>query len=263
MRASSNIALVLSFLLGACLPTDDRPVPGKAELRVVTDPGSDDFETDDGWRVRYDEAFAAIGNVRLESLQDGAECEQYASTPYLRIVDLLDESTRLATLFARGPCALRFQIEGPRDNPAASEVDEAVVEAMRTRKDDPFVREQSVVLRVAGHAERDGEHVRFAWAFRQSFDYDPCTTASLAAGESELIEVRARLHALFADPIDARVRFDGFAKADADADGEITLDELAQNDRALSQHLYFVAVPQLFWIGDQPPCFVGMITHIE
>lgn len=263
MRASSIGLLIIALALGACLPTDDRPVPGKAEVRVVTEPESDDFETDDGWRIRYDEAFAAIGNVRLEPLQDGAECHQYASSPYLRVVDLLEPSTRLATLFARGPCALRFQIEGPRDQPLVSEVDEAIVEAMRARDSDAFVTEQSVVLRVAGRAERDDEQVRFAWAFRQSFDYDPCTTARLASGESELIEVRARLRALFAEASDASLRFDGFAKADADGDGEITLDELAADDRALSQHLYFVAVPQLFWMGEEPPCFVGMITHLE
>jgi hypothetical protein len=239
------------------LPVDERPVPGKAELYIEADPGSDDFVTEDGWRIRYDEAYASLGNVRLEPLEDDAECEQYASTPYLRVVDLLDGRSRLVTLFARGPCTLRFQLEGPGELEIVSGVDESIVEAMRQYDSDPFVVDQSVVLRVAGSAERDRQRIRFEWRFRQSFDYDPCATAQLTPAQAETIDVRARLSALFADPSDASLRFDALAAADRDADGELTLEELSEHDRTLGEHLYFNALPQLFWIGDEPPCFAG------
>jgi hypothetical protein len=234
---------------------DDRPEPGKAELRIAADPGGEDFVTEDGWRIRYDELYASIGNVMLDRVEDGGgECDQYTSTPYLRVIDLLGEPSRLATLFARGPCTLRFELAGPHDFEIATEVDEAIVEAMRENASDPFVINESVALRVAGTAERASETVSFAWPFRQGFGFVPCAPAALTKGESEVIELRARLPALFADPSDGLTRFDPFAAADADGDGEITFGELDELDRPLGEHLYFNAVPQLFWIGDQPLC---------
>lgn len=257
-----SLALI-GLCAAGCLPVEERPEPGKAELRIATDPGSDDFITDDGWRIRYDELYASIGNVMLERAEGSeGECNQYASTPYLRIVDLLGNSSRLATLYARGPCALRFQLAGPHDLQVATDVDEAIVEEMREIARDPFGPPETVALRVAGSAERDGEIVRFAWAFRQSFDYDPCAIAALTPGESEVIEIRARLPMLFGDPSDGLARFDAYAAVDGDGDGEVTLDELDQHDRPLGEHLYLTALPQLFRIGDEPPCFIGRIHMV-
>lgn len=257
MRGLSFSLLVLCA--AGCLPSEDpRPQPGKAELRIAADPGGEDFVTEDGWRIRFDELYASIGNVMLDRTEDGeGECNQYASTPYLRVIDLLGEPSRLATLFARGPCTLRFELAGPYDFEIATTVDEAIVEAMRQSASDPFVTMDSVALRVAGTAERGDDVVRFAWAFRQGFAFEPCAVAELTPGESEVIEVRARLTALFADPSDGLTRFDPFAAADADGDGQLTLEELDERDRPLGEHLYFTAQPQLFWIGDEPPCSVG------
>lgn len=253
---------LIALWASACLPVEARPEPGKAELRIAADPDSADFVTEDGWRVRYDELYASIGDVMLEPTEDGGgQCEQYASTPYLRVVDLLGDSTRLATLFARGPCTLRYQLAGPHDLEIVSDVDEAIVAALREVERDPFGEPESVALRVAGSAERDGRRLRFVWQFRQRFDYDSCAVAALTPGESEIIVMRARLRTLLSDPSDGLPRFDAYASADADGDGEVTLDELDQTNRALGEHLYFSAVPQLFWIGDEPPCFVARLQQ--
>lgn len=265
--ALAAVLAVLAVQLIACLPVDERAEPGQVELRVRTDPGSVDFATDDGWRIRYDELYAAIGNVRLDRASADAECEQYASTPYLRIVDLLDGPARIATLFARGPCEVLFQVTEPGEFQLVSELDDALVEAMRARASDGYVTDQGVALRVAGRAERAGEELRFAWDFRQAFDFDPCASDPFEPGKAVVMEIRARGQALFEDASDGALRFDAFAAADLDGDGAISLAELhgapqsASDDRSLGEHLYFDAVPQLFWIGEQAPCFIGRLSR--
>jgi hypothetical protein len=257
---------VLAAQLGACLPVEDRPEPGHVELRVHTDPGSVDFATDDGWHVRYDELYASIGNVRLDRATPEAECQQYASTPYLRVIDLLGEAELLATLYARGPCDVQFQVMGPGEGPIVSEVGDEVVAAMRERTSDAYVSDQSIALRVAGRAERAGQELRFAWDFRQAFDFDPCATDPFEPGKLVVMEIRARAQALFEDANDGALRFAAFAAADLDDDRAVSLDELQsaplsqRDDRSLGAHLYFEAVPQLFWIGDQAPCFIGRLS---
>src|SRR5262245_46180393 len=118
MRISSTTQLVACgvLALAGCLSVEDRPTLGRVEVRVTADLGSDDFAIEDGWQVQYEELYASLGNLWLEPFEGGAECHSYTSTQYLRIVDLLSGRHRIATLFARGPCSLRFQIEGPGDH---------------------------------------------------------------------------------------------------------------------------------------------------
>ena len=253
-------AWLLPMCLCACLPAEERPEPGKVELRVALDSDNEQVITDDGFRIHFEQAYVGIGNAQLEPAEPGAECRQYASTPYLRVVDLLAGPTRLATLFARGPCELRFEALGPGEvEPVVSDLEDDVLSALEAKGSDPFVREQSAVLRVAGRAERGSEQLRFSWSFRQGFAVDPCATAAFEPGESELVVIRARLAKLFADPSDGLSRFEPMAAADraGNADGEVTLDEL--HARALARQLYLEVVPRLFWIGDDPPCFVGEV----
>jgi hypothetical protein len=253
----AGVVGLLALLPCACLGVDEQAEPGSVEVRIVAEPQSADFVTEDGFRVRYDELLISTGNVRLDRGSYDGSCNGYTGSAYLRVVDLLASSARLATLFALGDCSVRFQLMGPSDLHVVTDVGDADLRAMRARASDGFVQDESVALRVAGRAERAGESYRFAWSFRQPFDIDPCTVVAFDPDEPRVLEVRVRATRLFFDGAAGSLSFAPFAESDLDGDHTITLDELASTP--LGERLYFENVPQLLWVGDQPPCFVGRV----
>ena len=243
----------------ACLPTDEQAEPGRVEVRVRAAPERAELATEDGWHIRYEELFIAIGNVRLDRVSDEVRCQPYNEISYLRVVDLLNGSGRLATVFGRGQCALRLQTAEPVHFDVVSDVDAAIVAAMKQRASDGFVEDRSVVLRIAGTASRADVVYRFAWLLRQAFDYDPCATFAFEPGAPGAIDVQVRIDELFTDTLGGTRRFEPFAAADLDGNFEITLAELRQVPAG--DHLYFEAAAQLVWVEGRAPCFVGMIDQ--
>lgn len=250
---------LLALALSACLGVDERAQPGRVELRVAAEPGAADFVTGDGFRVRYDALLISIGNVRLDRGSYDGSCDAYTGTSYLRVVDLLESSARLATVFALGDCSMHLQLMGPRDHEVVTDVDEGVVSELHAAASDAFVQDGSVALRVTGSAERAGTRYRFDWSFRQAFDIDPCVVSVFDPSEPSVLEVSVRASRLLFDHASAELRFEPFAQADVDGDATITLDELASVP--LGQRLYFETVPKLLWVDDEPPCFVGRISE--
>ena len=250
---------LFALSLSACLGVDEQAQPGRVELRVTAEPDGAEFVTDDGFRVRYDELLISIGNVRLDRGSHDGSCNGYTGTSYLRVVDLLESSARLATVFALGDCSMHLQLIGPSDHQVVTDVAEAVVAELRAAASDGFVQDRSVALRVAGSAERSGERYRFDWSFRQAFDIDPCVVSMFDPSEPSVLEVNVRAPRLFIDPATAELRFEPFVHADLNGDATITLDELATVP--LGHRLYFETVPQLLWIDDEPPCFAGRISE--
>jgi hypothetical protein len=248
---------LLALALCACLGVDEQAQPGRVEVRVALESDGADFVTDDGFRIRYDELLISAGNARLDRGSYDGSCKAYTGTTYLRVVDLLESSARLATLFALGDCSVRVQLMGPSDDYVVTDVDDASLASMQARASDGFVQDESVALRVAGHAERSGDRYDFEWSFRQAFDVDPCVVVPFDPDEPSVLELRMRAARLFLDGATGQLSFAPFAEADADGDKSITLAELA--NVPLGQRLYFENVPQLLWVGDEPPCFVGRV----
>jgi len=248
---------LLALPLCACLDVDEQAQPGRVELRVALESDNADFVTDDGFRIRYDELLISAGNARLDRGSYDGSCKAYTGTAYLRVVDLLATSARLATLFALGDCSVRVQLMGPSDDYVVTDVDDSILASMQARASDGFVQDESVALRVAGHAERAGARYDFDWSFRQAFDIDPCVVVPFDPEQPSVLELRVRAARLFLDAATGQLSFAPFAEADLDGDHTITLDELASVP--LGRRLYFENVPQLLWLGDEPPCFVGRV----
>lgn len=253
----ARVIRLFALALSACLGVDEQAEPGRVELRIAAEPNSIDFVTDDGFRIRYDELLISAGNVRLQRGSYDGSCDAYTGTAYLRVVDLLGSSARLATQFALGDCSLHMQLMGPSDQQVVTNVDDAVVRSMQARASDGFVQDESVALRVAGSAERSGARYRFDWSFRQAFSIDSCVVVAFDPAEPRVVEVSVHAARLFLDGAGERLRFTPFADADLDGDRTITLEELASVP--LGERVYFENVPQLLWVGDEPPCFVGRV----
>jgi hypothetical protein len=130
-------------------------------------------------------------------------------------------------------------------------------------------RDRAVVLHVAGTATKFEQTRTFAWSFRQAFDFEACQAVSLRQNESQTLDIRIRSEALFQDRFDddaGELRFEPYAAADEDGDGEVTLDELAavrveQAEFAtLADRLYLGLVAKVPRFRDEPPCFVGRVS---
>ena len=270
--AVTNLRLVLLASLVAqnalvgCLPADTRPEPGSiATAAVGEDPLRTGFTTSDGWDISFEDYLISMGEVGLE----GDDCNPYAESDYLRILDMRQPSAqRLNLMHALGTCEFSFLVEDPsRDAVLGTGVDEATKDKMRTAGSDAFVEDRGVALYVAGNAARADERYRFAWSFRQNLEYTECGTVEFDSGASDEVEIHVSGRVLFQAGLedDAPLQFDDYASADGDGhgdgDGDITLDELnsvglpeGSDYTTLGERLYLGLVPQVPRFRDSTTC---------
>jgi hypothetical protein len=270
--------LVAPLFALACLPVDDRPPPGSLVVTVSGDEalGSGITTTDD-WQLVYDRFLLSLGHVRTEdrpNIERIDDCNQYseATTYYLRIFDMQERSPQtVATLHALGQCELAFQLWRPSERSVlGAGVDESDRAFMRTAGSDPFVDDGGIVLHVAGTATKSGTTLRFAWSFRRLLGYSRCGVIEFQSGKSQTADIRIRSQILFHDRLDestAELRFDPYAAADANADREVTLEELSaapvsvgDSFETLADRLYLGFVPQLPRVHDTASCFDGELS---
>jgi hypothetical protein len=97
------------------------------------------------------------------------------------------------------------------------------------------VEDLGVALHLAGSATRGESSKSFAWSIRDNLIYGPvdgCGDTTFTTDTTTMLDIRVSTRALFSDPtLSGGVpgsHFDAFSAADADADGEITLEELDQ-----------------------------------
>ena len=186
----------------------------------------------------------SIGNFRLNEV---AGCEPYSDSDYFRILDLRASGAQtLATLYGRGDCELGFLTASPpADSVLGRGVGEDDLVLLRAIGSDAFVQDAGLALYVEGRASRQQTTLRFAWGFRQTYDH-LCGRVRLRSGAREELTIELRGVALFRDREDetgTALRFDPYATADRDADGEVTLEEL--DGATLAARLYLELVPQL------------------
>lgn len=222
---------------GACLPGDTRPVPGSLFVSVSPSPAvSEGFDTEDGYRVRFERLVSAVGDLDLE--RDDADCNRYAAARYDRLFDFtVADGQKVGVVWGLGACRLRFRLRAPSFEallgPGATASDR---ELMRIRASDRFADDERASVLVRGEATGPLGTKRFDWVFRRGYNITNCeapgdgyvTTVALEGGEELSLALEVRGEELFraaADP-QAPLRFAPFAEADADGDGDITLDEL-------------------------------------
>lgn len=259
------VILATVIALGSCLPADTRPEPGSLATIVVAEPAiRAGLTTSDGWHVTFDEFLISMGEIGL----DGDDCNPYAESDYLRILDLRETGPqRLNLMYALGICEFSFLVEDPsRDAVLGSGVHETDKTMMRTAGSDAFVENNGVALYVAGSAVKDDERYDFAWSFRHNLEYTDCGTVELESGAAGQAEIHVRGSVLFQQNLedDSPLQFDEFASADGDGDRDITLEELngvslnEDHDYAtLAERLYFGLVPAVPRFGNTHACSAG------
>jgi hypothetical protein len=278
MARISKVLLLLATLplSMACLPDDFRPPPGRIVVRVA---GDDELHeglvATDGWDIAFERFELSLGQVWLDRAPEGARCDPYSESLYLRILDLLRPGPHtLSTLYARGDCAIRVQMRGPGTETKtvlATDVDEEVERHFRTFDSDVLVEDAPVALHVVGNASRSDAAVSFDWSFRQAFDYELCQSIRFEGGTADIFDIVVHSRLLFRDRPDAEnveLRFEHFAAADANGDGDITLDELARAPadgapefETLAELLYFELAPRLLSFEGRPACFFGKLSE--
>lgn len=230
---------VLAVVATGCLPGDTRPEPGSLFTTVSGSQATrDGFDTVDGWNVSFDSVLVCAGPMQL-----GDDCQKYAeySEPgYDRVLQLVGpERQKLGIMYGLGRCDVDFELSAPsQDAVLGSGVSGADKTAMRTAGSDPFEANVGTVLHVEGKASRGAEVVAFDWSIRQPLYFKECrATVNGATEQGIALEHGTRLEydllleaeGLFRDNVDrelAALRFDPFARADADDDGLVTLGEL-------------------------------------
>jgi hypothetical protein len=233
--------VVLAAFVGGCLPGDLRPEP--ASIYVTGEPSdatAHGFTTDDGWAIRFDRFVTALGDVRLQGVDEAdAVCSDYEETRYDWLFDFtVAGREKVALVFGLGPCSVEFRLRDPsRDTvlgPGATAADSVWMDESAS---DPHADDEDVALYLEGHAERDGVVKTFTWTFRRSYRLFRCPTPAedgfvsivdLVGGDALELAIVVSGEELFrAAPFDDQpLGFDRLAAADADADDDITLAEL-------------------------------------
>jgi hypothetical protein len=239
-------AWVLAVALGGCLPADNRPEP--TSVRVIAAPSeatASGFTTGDGWAVHFERLVTALGDVRLDAPQDRADdaCNAYSETRYEWLYDFAAaDREKVGLAFGIGTCSVSWRARGPsRDTVLGAGATEADKTTMRVEASDAYAEDSRATLVVRGTATRGTDVKRFEWTFRRGYQLDRCPAASgdgfanvleLRGGEAVELAIEVRGEELFRrGPDDAEpLRFDGYAAADEDQDGELTLEELAAVD---------------------------------
>lgn len=274
-------ALLIAMLAG-CLPEDTRPTP--ALLTVTFRAGEatlNGFDTEDGWHVRFERVVVTIGNAGIS----GESCTQYAEADYFRILDGLNPTPqKVGLVYGLGTCSLQLRARNPElDTLLGVGISENDKVAMRTPGSDSRETDSGITFWVRGYGERMGVRKSFEWKFRRRrVRYDECEvdgvdTFTLSAENEKAIELRVHAEVLIMDHVDpekARLRFDPIAGADANADGEVTLEELDQRtlkdagidlsdvpDAAGAKNMgdlvYDGLFPQLMRVGEKGFCKQG------
>lgn len=185
----------------------------------------------DGWTLEYSKFLVAISDIKVASGSEvgAAHAEQ-------QIFDMVTPGVKpvfTATLPAKEWEAVSYRI-----GPATS----AATAAQATDKDKMVAGGFSVY--VEGTGTKGTESKRFAWGFTENTEYKNCKGevagaeklgAVVTNGGTDTIQLTIHGDHLFYDDLasaDAKLRFVNVAAADANADGEVTLEELAAVERA-------------------------------
>jgi hypothetical protein len=230
----------------SCLPADTRPVPAQVNVTASSSElllgGIPSSAMEDGWSVAFERLLISIGDPHVGSPEERG-CSAYSNPSYTRVFDMkaVMQPETIGISYARDQCSFSFRVSSPdQDSRFGAGATERDSEFMRTPARDVYASISGVSIYVTGTAARGSTIKRFAWAFRQRLQYDECwqqdgatriTGLDLRGGELVTVNIVIKAEALFQDQLDpmlAKLRFDVFAAADADEDGEVTLSELAE-----------------------------------
>lgn len=243
----------LPLLLGAC-----EADIGEAELRI-TAYGEEYIEDRipaedlvDGWEIDFSRFLIALRDVQADG----------EPLPGAFVVDLARSSggeghmLGMLTLPAMGQPQLGFRV-APVD---------AATAVSATDDDVSTLVDAGASIWVEGEATKAGQTLRFTWAFATDTRYVECHGAA-ELGEGETATSQLTIHAdhLFYDDLDSEepnVAFDLVASADADANGEVTTEELHAVD-ITTQSRYQVGSRDITELWSFIEAQTGTLGHID
>lgn len=213
------------LLCAACaLPACDDDSTGEPRDHVIAAYGEafveDHIPPDetDGWRIEFESLIVLVSDVQAGS----------AALEGVHAIELTAASDGVGHelgVLAGGP----FTQLGYRIAPA----DSAIPVNLSTDQVQPLL-DNGWSIRVEGVATKDTQTIGFTWGFATDTDYQACQTAPTAV-DAGTVRSLLTIHAdhFFYDDLvsdSPNVAFELVASADADADGEVTMSELAAID---------------------------------
>lgn len=196
------------------------------EVEIPTAAGPDDEGFVDGFRLEYSRFLVALGPIRVAD-RDGDVGAEVAEA---RIFDLTQPGPHLIQRFD--------EVDARRWDRVSVDVAPAsdAVAGNATDGDVAFMNERGLSSHVEGTATNGAESYAFSWSFATDTRFERCQEADgqlgvvVPTGGSANVEITVHGDHFVYDDLqaeDAVLRFRALADADGDADGDITLEELA------------------------------------
>ncbi|HTJ84593.1 MAG TPA: hypothetical protein VL400_22895, partial [Polyangiaceae bacterium] len=242
LRLLGPLGVAALFLGLDCLPADTRPEPSTVHVTAVaSDETANGFTTADGWSISFERFVTALGDVRLDDPEgsDGV-CNAYYETHYEWLFDFTKTGReKVGVVYGLGTCSISYRFRGPdTDAVLGAGATSDDLATMSVEASDAYADEARTTLVVRGTATRRDRRETFEWRFRRSYRVDQCPSATrehfasvldLESGDTHDLGIAVRGQELFRLGLtdDAPLQFDLYAAADIDADGTVTLDELA------------------------------------
>lgn len=203
--------IVVALLLAACSEGSE------IDLRIYGEPfaeegiGAEEFA--DGWSIEFESLLIAVHDVAV-----GEDSVAVQSAVY----DLARRSDGLGhalTTAPSGEAGLTFRVAAPTQADSTGNATPQQVDRMR---------EEGLAVLAIGVAAREDQRLRFELPLAIDMTY-ACNADASGGGD---VELTVHVDHLFVDDLalDAALRFDAFADADADGSGDVTATELQAVD---------------------------------
>jgi hypothetical protein len=236
-RMGSSTLLVASLaLLSGCSSENEAAGSGNVSFNVWGEeyieqeiPARD---VEDGWTIEFDEFLIVIGDVSVADRNAGAAGQLSGTKLYNLVSPGPHDLGALAGIEARVWDKVGYSVPAIEAS--------TTVHSSATDSDATLMRNGGFSVYVAGSATKGSATKTFGWGFINSTRYDDCVAevgdketpgVAVSNGGSEPVQLTIHGDHFFYDDLaspDALVRFNGMAAADADNDGEVTLEELGR-----------------------------------
>lgn len=237
----TKLAAVLTILAAACSDSD---ADGKGDVTFTAwgedfiekeipakDPATGEVIVEDGWTIRFSKFLIVISDVSVGE----ADKEPAAKMTTPKLYDMHAPGRKPVVTFTGLPGKAYTHVSyavGPA-TPSAELAGGA------TDADKQLMVQGGYSVYVEGTLAKDATTKSFTWGFGTNTLYDRCEGevsgkmtegVVVTNGGNDSVELTIHGDHLFYDDLqspDAKLRVDALANADADADGKITLEELA------------------------------------
>ncbi|MCW5835444.1 MAG: hypothetical protein KIS78_23785 [Labilithrix sp.] len=236
-------AALAALVAAACSSSSEPDADGKGAVTFTTwgeefieqeiPPKDEDGEVivEDGWTIKFTKFLVVISEVNVG--EDGKEPAAKLATP--KLFDMHAPGPKPVVAFADLPGKAYTHVSYA----IAPEAAAAELGGGATDADKQLMVQNGYSVYVEGSVIKDATTKSFAWGFSTNTLYDRCKAevsgketdgVVVTNGGNDAVELTIHGDHFFYDDLqaaDAKVRVDNIANADADADGEVTLEELA------------------------------------